>query len=105
MSDPDGADPLRDLGDRLNRARRADQRTPAGGGEKDSGLPQGALGFAFRIATELVAALLVAGVIGWGFDRWFGTQPWGLIVFFFLGAAAGILNVYRAVAGSAMMKD
>ncbi|CAO3443320.1 ATP synthase protein I [Azospirillum largimobile] len=32
-------------------------------------------------------------------DRWLGTAPWGLIVMFFLGAAAGVLNVYRAVTG------
>jgi ATP synthase protein I len=32
-------------------------------------------------------------------DHWFGTQPWGMIVLFFLGVAAGMLSVYRAVAG------
>ena len=52
---------------------------------------------------ELVAALVVGVAIGWGIDRWLGTRPWGLLVFFFLGAAAGILNVYRAVGGSGMM--
>lgn len=32
-------------------------------------------------------------------DRWLGTAPWGLIVLFFLGAGAGVLNVYRTVTG------
>ena len=32
-------------------------------------------------------------------DRWLGTTPWGLIGMFFLGAGAGIVNVYRAVNG------
>ncbi len=32
-------------------------------------------------------------------DKWLGTRPWGMVVFFFLGVAAGMLNVYRAVAG------
>lgn len=67
------------------------------------GLPQGGLAFALRIAVELVATLAVGLAIGWALDRWLGTRPWGLVVFFLLGAAAGILNVYRAVGGSGMM--
>jgi ATP synthase protein I len=47
----------------------------------------------------LVSGLLVGLAIGWGLDWWLGTRPWLLIVFFFLGAAAGILNVYRATKG------
>jgi ATP synthase protein I len=69
------------------------------------GLPKGSLGLAFRIAVELVAALAVGLGIGWAIDRWLGTRPWGLVVFFFLGAAAGMLNVYRAVGGSGMMGE
>jgi ATP synthase protein I len=34
--------------------------------------------------------------IGLGLDRWLGTSPWGFLVFFAMGVAAGILNVYRA---------
>ena len=37
--------------------------------------------------------------LGWAIDRWLGTRPWGIIVLFFLGVAAGMLNVYRAVSG------
>lgn len=103
MSEPGGGDPLRDLGERLERARRAQQGTPAGDPGGDGELPQGSLGFALRVGVELVAALMVGVAIGWGIDRWLGTRPWGLLVFFFLGAAAGILNVYRAVGGSGMM--
>ena len=50
-----------------------------------------------RIGVELVAALVVAMGAGWLLDRWLGTRPWLMIVFFFLGSAAGIMNVYRAV--------
>ena len=32
-------------------------------------------------------------------DGWLGTKPWAMIVFFFLGSLAGILNVYRAQTG------
>lgn len=53
------------------------------------------MGMAFRISTELVAGLLVGGLIGWQLDWWFGTSPVFLLVFFLLGAAAGIMNVIR----------
>jgi ATP synthase protein I len=54
---------------------------------------------AMRIGVELVAAMVVAMGAGWLLDRWLGTKPWLMIVFFFLGSAAGIMNVYRAVNG------
>lgn len=55
-----------------------------------------AMGIAFRLTTELVAGVFVGGFIGWALDRWLGTTPWLMMVFFFIGVAAGILNVYRA---------
>ena len=54
------------------------------------------LGLAFRTGIELVSALAVGVGIGFLLDKWLDTTPWFLVVFFFLGAAAGILNVYRA---------
>ena len=57
-----------------------------------------ALALAWRIGVELVGAVLVASAIGWAIDRWLGTRPWGMIVMFFLGVAAGMLNVWRTVA-------
>ena len=54
---------------------------------------------AFRIGTELVAALIVGVGIGLLMDKWLETAPLFLVVFFFLGAGAGILNVYRAASG------
>lgn len=53
--------------------------------------------FAMRISTELVAAVVIGGALGYGLDRWLGTWPWFSLFFFFLGVAAGFLNVYRAV--------
>ena len=55
------------------------------------------MGLAFRIGIELVAALAVGVGIGWLLDVWLDTKPWLMVVFFFLGAGAGILNVYRTV--------
>ena len=49
-----------------------------------------------RVATELLAGLLIGGCIGWTLDKWLDTNPWFLILFFLLGGAAGILNLRRA---------
>ena len=54
------------------------------------------MGSAFKLGTELVAAVAVGTIIGFILDSWFDTKPWLIIIFFFLGAAAGILNVIRA---------
>ncbi len=54
------------------------------------------MGNAFKLGTELVAAVGVGTIIGFILDSWFGTKPWLIIIFFFLGAAAGMLNVFRA---------
>ena len=54
------------------------------------------VGSAFKLGTELVSAVLVGTIIGFILDTWFGTKPWLIIVFFFLGSAAGILNVIKA---------
>ena len=54
------------------------------------------LGKAFKISTELVAAVVVGTTLGFILDNWFGTKPWLTICFFFLGATAGILNVIKS---------
>ncbi len=53
------------------------------------------MGSAFKLGTELVAAVGVGTIIGFILDNWFGTKPWLIIIFFFLGASAGMLNVIR----------
>ena len=53
------------------------------------------LGSAFKLGTELVAAVAVGTIIGFILDNWFGTKPWFIITFFFIGVSAGILNVIR----------
>ena len=54
------------------------------------------MGSAFKLGTELVAAVAVGSIIGFILDTLFDTKPWLIIIFFFLGAAAGMLNVIRA---------
>ena len=60
--------------------------------KKESGVS-----FGFKISTELVAALVVGVGIGLLVDNYFNTKPFGLIIFFILGAFAGFLNIYRVM--------
>ena len=56
------------------------------------------LGQAVRIGTELLAALIVGGGLGWAIDAYLlGSDPWGLLVGLVYGLAAGIRSVYRSV--------
>ena len=54
------------------------------------------LGMALKLSTEMVAAVLVGTIIGYILDSWFDSKPWLIIIFFFVGAAAGITNVVRS---------
>jgi ATP synthase protein I len=55
------------------------------------------LGQAVRIGTELLAALVVGGGLGWLADTYvLGSTPWGVVIGLILGAVAGIRNAYRA---------
>ena len=58
---------------------------------------QSGAGFGFKISTEIVAALVVGVGLGLLVDNYLGTKPFGLIIFFILGAFAGFLNVYRVM--------
>ena len=54
------------------------------------------MGAAFKMSTELVSAVVVGTIIGFILDNWFGTKPWLILIFFFVGVIAGILNVVRS---------
>ena len=54
------------------------------------------LGSAFKLSTEMVASVFVGTIIGFILDNWFDSKPWLTVLFFFAGAAAGILNVIRS---------
>ena len=58
-----------------------------------------ASGKALRAAADLTAGILVGGFLGYWTDRWLHTTPLFMIVFFFLGFAAGFLNIYRSQTG------
>ena len=63
---------------------------------------QQGIALGLRIGMEFVVAIVVATGLGWVIDQWAGTRPWATIVLFFLGVGAGMVNVYRAVAGLGM---
>ena len=65
-------------------------------------MPAEGMALAGRVATELVAGLVVGGAIGWALDEVFDTSPFWLIVLFFLGAIGGMMNVWRLATGRGM---
>ncbi len=91
MSNPNDRDRLDDLGKRIEAAKEK-RRNRLGDTHAKSA---SGLGVGMRIATELVAALGVGVGIGLLLDRWLGTTPWLMLLFFILGAAAGFRNVVR----------
>ena len=89
MSKNDQVASLEDLDKKLERVK-----TTREGMEVAEGSAAG-MGYAFRLATEMAAALVVGVGIGWLVDTWLETSPWGLLIFLFVGFVAGILNAYR----------
>jgi ATP synthase protein I len=89
-------DVTRDLASRIASAKREraieDNRASANGPPEMSGMARG-----MRIGTEFIAAILVGAAIGYAIDLGLGTSPWGLLIMFLVGFAAGILNVTRVV--------
>ena len=87
-NDPDDRR-LAEIEERLRRAREKRDEV------RQIEAPNSKLGIAFRLVTELMAALIVGGAIGWGLDRLLGTGPFLFIVMFMVGVAAGMFNVVR----------
>ena len=54
------------------------------------------IGAAFKLSTELVSAVAVGTIIGFILDKTFGTKPWLIIIFFFVGVITGIINVIKS---------
>jgi ATP synthase protein I len=96
MSDDKPTPSLEDLDAKLREVRARHAEEPKRTGRQTIG---SGLGFALRVGVELVAALVVGVGIGLLLDYWLDTTPWLMVVFFFLGSAAGFLNVYRTVSG------
>ena len=65
-------------------------------------LPAAGMALAGRVAIELAAGIAVGAFAGWLVDRWLGTTPAFMLVLFFLGAAGGLMNVWRLLNGKGM---
>ena len=84
--------PKDSLNTRLEIAKsKISKRTPYK--EKQS---TSSIGTAFKLSTELVSAVAVGTIIGFILDTTFGTKPWLILIFFFVGVVAGIVNVFRS---------
>ena len=81
-----------ELSTRLKIAKKKANKNSFTNNKKDTS----SLGTALKLSTEMVAATLVGSIIGFILDNWFDSKPWLTIVFFIVGAAAGILNVIRS---------
>lgn len=55
----------------------------------------GSVGALSAVGIAFVLAVCFGFLIGFFLDRWLGTSPLFIIVFFFVGVAAGIVNVVR----------
>lgn len=93
MSERDKDGSLDDLDKRLKAAqvRRGEAGRKTGARKRG-----GDFGPAIRVGVDLVSGIVVGVLIGLGLDKWLGTGPWLMLVFFILGSAAGITNVMRS---------
>ena len=83
--------PLSDFDARLEKAQDGARNDRAAGSRGEAS----ALSRAWLVALEMITAIVVSTAIGWFFDGLFDTRPILLLVFFFLGVGAGLLNVFR----------
>ena len=83
---------LKEISARLEIAKRNIKKDQI----KNKSSNAASLGKALKISTELVAAVAVGTTLGYILDNWFDTRPLLTIVFFFMGSAAGILNVIKS---------
>lgn len=94
-----------ELGRKIREARERQDRETGALKPASSGSSNGSAGKALRVASDLVAALVVGGVMGYWLDRWLDTKPLFMIIMFFLGFAAGFLNIYRSQMDEMKKKD
>jgi ATP synthase protein I len=92
LDEPDKPSSLADLDRRLKAVRERQERANR---PRPSAVSSRGMNAGFRIAVEMLAALGVGFGLGLVLDRWLGTQPWFLLLGFFLGCGAALVNVMR----------
>ncbi|MFV0513690.1 MAG: AtpZ/AtpI family protein [Jhaorihella sp.] len=90
MSEDDQRQRLARLEARIAAARKAAEPPPRGQDHHAQAH------LAWRMVIELVAGLGIGFGMGYGLDRLFGTLPVFLVLFTFLGLAAGIRTMLRS---------
>ena len=97
---PTGGKSPQSLADRIseaeNRKSKLQEKTAK------AHMPAEGMALAGRVATELVAGIVVGSALGWALDEVFDTSPLWLVVLFFLGAIGGMMNVWRIATGRGM---
>ncbi|MCZ4281806.1 AtpZ/AtpI family protein [Kiloniella laminariae] len=94
MPEPEDNSSLTDLDTRLRAARERQEKVNKPASRNQAEMASG-MAVGFRIAVEIVAALIMGFGIGYYLDLWLGTKPWLMIIFFFLGIGAAFINVIR----------
>ena len=105
MNDPAGKhdpSPLDEFSSRLEAAQKAADPNAE---DADATMRGRAMGKGFRLASELLAAMIVGPLLGLGLDRFAGTAPWGLLGGILVGFAAGIRNVATAMKNESAGED
>jgi ATP synthase protein I len=110
MGERDDGQELRAKLDALKEAlerRRAEKsaKEASGASQSERAGTGSAFSLGLRAASEFSVPIVVGALIGWRLDRWMGTKPAFLIALFFLGAAAGVLNVIRAASPKVPLTD
>lgn len=90
MTDPENAERMARLEARIAAMKSA--QTPKPHMEEHYSQAQ----MAWRMVIELVAGLGIGFAIGYGLDRLFGTTPFLMVIFIFLGLAAGVQTMIRS---------
>ena len=96
--EPSARDPIAEdariesLEKRLQAAkeREEERNRPAPGTGTDANYRMGS-----KVLSELVGGIGGGALIGWVFDRFVGTSPWGLLVMLFLGIIVAFRNIIR----------
>lgn len=96
-ADDETSQKLKDIASRVRAARTEaglDPHTaPSRAGMHDR------MGLGVRVAIELVVSTAVGAGMGYAFDAWLDTAPWGMVVGLGFGFAAGVMTIYRVVKG------
>jgi ATP synthase protein I len=90
MADENGA--FKEFDARLRRLREAEPARQQSPEQQPARLRWGS---GLQVGVELIAGIVGGLLIGYGLDWWLGTRPLLIVVFFLLGAMAGMLNAYR----------